>query len=119
MRTLDECVAEIKHFMEASDSPTFCGGTVIPKLLASETLAWIEKLVSIIDDMGQVLPCCTDCKGKDEYGGRTNTCLYGINSLDAQVYCASMGIKAWSDIAEKARAYDELVKEGKINGDHS
>ena len=116
MRTLDECVAEIRHFIEASDSPTFCGGTIIPKQLASETLTWIEKLVSIIDDMGAVLPCCTNCEGKTQYGERTELCLFGINSLDQIVYCGSKGIEAWSELAEKARAYDELMKEGDRNG---
>lgn len=116
MRTLDECVTEIKRYQDASDSPTFCGGTILPKLLVSETLMWIEKLVSIIDDMVSVLPCCTNCEGKTQYGDRTEFCLFGIDSLDQIVYCGSKGIEAWSELAEKARAYDELMKEGKENG---
>ena len=119
MRTLDECVAEIKHFMEASDSPTFCGGTIIPKLLASETLTWIEKLVKTCADMSGSLPCCIDCDGKTVVGERTETCVYGIESYDGTIYCASRGIENTIRLANKARAYDELMKEGKVNGDHS
>lgn len=103
MRTLDECVAEIRYFIKASDSPTFCGGTIIPKQLASEILVWIEKLVELCSDLSDNLPCCIDCDGKTKLGERTENCLFGIKSLDGKIYCASRGVENMAKLAEQVR----------------
>ena len=57
-----------------------------------------EKLEELVDEMGDYFPACIDCDGKDNFGARTDKCVYLIDKTN---FCAKQGIKNIASIQKE------------------